>query len=158
MSEELDRDLLRRRALGWSLACPEIAPGVDLGRDLALSEGGSGSDLARVEGIDALNQSLAVGLTTGRGTDLFNMDFGFDGLNALAEETEPVMVRERVRVSIITLLQREPRVRRIVDVKFADDRLGVPVPGRRELDVRVAFEAISGDTATASLGQVILGG
>jgi phage baseplate assembly protein W len=158
MSEDLDRALLRRRTLGWSLACTEIAPGVDLGRDLELSSGASGTDLARVEGLDALTQSLAMGLTTGRGTDLFNTDFGFDGLNALAEEREPVMVRERVRVSIITLLQREPRVRRIVDVKFADDRLEAPIPGSRELDVRVAFEAISGDTATASLGQVVLGG
>jgi phage baseplate assembly protein W len=158
MSEDLDRALLRRRALGWSLACIEVAPGIDLGRDLQLTSGPSGTDLARVEGIDALNQALAIGLTTGRGTDVFNTDFGFDGLNALADETEPVLVRERVRVSIITLLQREPRVRRIVDVKFADDRLEAPVPGSRELDVRVAFEAISGDTATASLGQVVLSG
>jgi phage baseplate assembly protein W len=156
MTEDLDRALLRRRALGWSLACPQIAPGTDLGRDLVLAHGPGGTDLARVEALDALDQSLAIALTTGRGTDVFNTSFGFDGLNALADETEPLMVRERVRVAIIALLQRERRVRRIVDVKFADDRLEAPIPGSRELDVRVAFEAITGDTATASLGRVTL--
>jgi phage baseplate assembly protein W len=158
MTEDLDRALLRRRALGWSLACPQISPGIDLGRDLQLAAGDSGTDLARVEALDALDQSLSIALTTGRGTDVFNTDFGFDGLNALAEETEPVMVRERVRVAIIALLQRERRVRRIIDVNVADDRLQAPTPGSRELDVRVAFEAITGDTATASLGQVTLNG
>lgn len=158
MTQELDRALLRRRALGYSAAAAEIAPGIDLGRDLVLATGPNGTDLQLVEALDALDQSLAIALTTGRGTDVFNTDFGFDGLNALAEETDPVMVRERVRVSIIALLQRERRVRRIVDVKIADDRLERPTPGSRELDVRVAFEAITGDTATASLGQVTLNG
>jgi phage baseplate assembly protein W len=158
MTEDLDRALLRRRALGWSLSCPQIAPGVDLGRDLELAAGDSGSDLARVEALDALDQSLSIALTTGRGTDVFNTDFGFDGLNALADETEPVMVRERVRVAIIALLQRERRVRRIIDVNVADDRLQARTPGSRELDVRVAFEAITGDRATAALGQVTING
>ncbi|HEX7245273.1 MAG TPA: hypothetical protein VF245_06900 [Solirubrobacterales bacterium] len=158
MSETPDRELLRRRALGWSLACTEIAAGLELGRDLELSGGGAGADLARVEGVEALEQSLAIALTTARGADVFDTEFGFDGIDALAEESEPVMVRERVRISVIALLRREPRVRRIVDVELADGRLAAPVAGSRELDVRVAFEAISGDTATARLGQVRLGG
>jgi phage baseplate assembly protein W len=158
MTQELDRALLRRRALGYSAAAPEIAPGSDLGRDLVLASGPNGADLQLVESLDALDQSLSIALTTGRGSDVFNTDFGFDGLNALAEESDPVMVRERVRVSIISLLQRERRVRRIVDVKFADDRLERPIPGSRDLDVRVAFEAITGDSATASLGRVTMDG
>ena len=43
----------------------------------------------RVEAIDNLAQSLAVALTTALGSDVFNTDFGFDGLNALVEETDP---------------------------------------------------------------------
>jgi hypothetical protein len=65
------------------------------------------------------------------------------------------MVRERVRISVIQLLQKEPRVRRIVDVKLDDGRLDPPVPGSRELDVRVVFETVSGDQARAELGKVI---
>jgi hypothetical protein len=57
MSKELDRDLFCRRALGWSLACREIPPRVDLGCDPAMRGGDIGSELARVEDIDALNHS-----------------------------------------------------------------------------------------------------
>ncbi len=151
---ETDQERLRRRALGWGLECEPTAPGADLGRDLRLVEDGGGNvDFARVESIDNLAQSLAVGLTTLRGTDVFNVDFGFDGLNALTEGSDPLMTRERVRISIVNLLTREPRVRRIVDVKLGDERLDQPrTSGDRTLEVRVAFETVAGDQATVDLG------
>lgn len=154
MSEDRDRETLRRRALGWSVACTEIAPGEELSCDLELVDGAAGVDLRRVEAVDALDQALRLALTTGLGSDVFNTEFGFDGLRAVGDEPDPVLARERVRVSIIGVLQREPRVRRIVDVKLADDRLGQPVPGSRVLDVRVAFETIAGDQALAELRAV----
>ena len=98
---------------------------------------------------------LKTALTTPLGGDVFNVDFGFDGLNALAEETVPVLVQERVRVAIVTLLKKDPRVRRIVDVTLEDGRLANPrAAAARELDVRVAFETASADTATLALGKV----
>jgi len=158
IDQERERELLRQRALGWGLACEEVMPGVDLGRDISLVEGPNGLDFARVSGMDNLAQSLKIALTTCLGSDIFNTDFGFDGLNALVEETNPVMVRERVRISVIQLLRKDPRVRSIVDVKLGDDRLEPSVTRDRMLDVRVVFEVVSGDQLTVNLGRVITNG
>jgi hypothetical protein len=156
--ERIEREQVRRRLLGWSVACEPIFPGTDLGRDLVLTgEGRRPLDLARVESIDALGQSLSLALTTALGSDVFNTSFGFDGLNALADEPDPLIARERVRISVIKLLGSDPRVRRIVDVNLGDGRLGRPSPGSRILDVTVAFETVSLDQATVNLGRVAPG-
>jgi phage baseplate assembly protein W len=152
MVTELDRDIARRRALGWSLECPEILPGIDLGRDLRIQNG----DFTRVQAIDCLDQSLTLALTTALGTDIFNTSFGFDGINALVDETNPVMMRERVRVSVIQVLRKDPRVRRIVDVKLQDGQLELLPPGSRELSVSVTFEAVTGDQVSVDLGKVAI--
>jgi phage baseplate assembly protein W len=152
-----ERDVVQRRVLGFSLSCPQIAPGTDLGRDLEMEQRDSGLDFARVEKVDALAQSLEIALTTALGSDIFNTEFGFDGLNALAEGSSPVMTRERVRISVIDVLKKDPRVRDILDVKLEDDRLDSPPPGTRTLDVRVAFETLSGDPVTVDLGRVVPG-
>jgi len=152
---EREREIVRRRLLGVALACPPIAPGVDVGRDLELRSGAAGLDLSRVEQLDALTQSLEIALTTALGSDVFNTSFGFDGLLALADESSAVMTRERVRISVIDVLRRDPRVRGILDVKLDDGRLEPARAGSRALDVRVAFETVSGDAATADLGTVM---
>ncbi len=151
--QDQERQLLRRRALGWGLRCDEIAPGVDLGRDLGLARGPSGLDFARVEGMANLSQDLSIALTTLLGSDLFNVEFGFDGLNALVEETNPFLVRERMRIAVIQLLRKDPRVRRILHVKL--DEGDTEMPQLRRLQIRVAFETISGDQATVDLGKVV---
>jgi phage baseplate assembly protein W len=150
---ELERDAVRRRLLGWSAACEPVLPGVDHGRDLVL-RGGDGTplDLARVESIDCLGQSLSIALTTALGSDVFNTGFGFDGLNAMVEETEPVLVRERVRVSVVQVLLAEPRVRQILDVNLGDERL--QPPSDRTLEVAVSFETVSLDRTRIKLGSV----
>jgi len=142
------RDLQRRRSLGRGL---QLVPIGDLGRDLTLTA--DGADLAMVDGVENLAQSLSVAVLTPLGADMFNTAFGFDGLNALVEESAAVMQRERVRVSIVQLLQKDARVRRIVDVRLVDSRLDAPTTGAaRELDVRVVFEVTSGDQLTLSDG------
>jgi phage baseplate assembly protein W len=155
MDPESERGSLRRRLLGWSVSLPEIIPGLGLGRDLELIRRTGGLDLKRVEGMDNLAQSLAVALSTLLGTDIFNTGFGFDGLNAMAEETDPLMIRERIRIAVIEVLRRDPRVRRIIDVKLGDDRLETPLAGSRELQVRVSFETVSGDQQTIELGRMV---
>lgn len=152
-----ERETVQRRVLGFSLACPQIAPGTDLGRDLVIEQGVAGLDFAHVERVDALAQSLELALTTALGSDIFNTAFGFDGLNAMAEGTSAVMTRERVRISVIDVLRKDPRIRDILDVKLEDDRLEAPPPGTRTLDVRVAFETLSGDPVTVDLGRVVPG-
>jgi phage baseplate assembly protein W len=155
MDVDNERDVLRRKALGWAARCEEIFPGIDLGRDIRLESGARGLDLARVEGLDALAQALAIALTTRLGDDVFNMRFGFDGLNAMADEANPILVRERIRVAVIQVLRKEPRVRRIVDVNLSGDgRLEPPPAGSRSLDVRVVFETISGEQSSLTLGKM----
>jgi phage baseplate assembly protein W len=149
LSEE--KALLRARLLGRAPLC---APVSDLERDLVLTRGSGGRvDLAMVVGMDALGQSLAIAVTTPLGGDVFNTSFGFDGLNALTEETTPMLVRERVRVGIVTLLRKEPRVSRVVDVKLVDQRLEMPsADASRRLDVRVVFETVTDDRLALSAG------
>jgi hypothetical protein len=160
MAPERERAILRRRLLGFGLLCASTQGASDLGRDLVLTPGGDGAtrDLALIEGVDNLGQALAVALTTPLTGDVFNIDFGFDGLNAIAEETVPIMVQERIRIAVITLLQKDPRVRRIVDVKLQDGRLSNPGANIRELDVNVVFETVTGDTTTLDLGKVVPNG
>lgn len=164
---ELQLENLRRRALGWGLACEMVDPGVDIGRDLVLADRAGRQDFAIVDGVANLGQSLQIALTTLLGSDLFNTDFGFDGLNALAQETHPVLVRERVRVSVIRTLHRDPRVRRVLDIQVGPEPMPNASPEQKKeqlsaneriLDVRVAFEVITGEQASLSLGRVAPGG
>ena len=169
MPSQEELQLLRRTALGWTIECQEVTPGL-LGRDVRLVQTPRGLDFARVEGIDTLIQSLSIALTTLLGDDLFNRTFGFDGLNALADEADPVMQRERVRIGIIKLLRADNRVRRIVDVNLSGDgRLEPPPAGlspvnddpdlfSRVLDVRVVFETVTGEQAAVSLGKAVVNG
>lgn len=152
-----ERRLSRERLLGWSPVCALNAPGVSLGRDLVLEQGPNGLDLARATGVDALTQALAVALTTRLGDDIFNTGFGFDGLNALVEEGDAMLARERVRIAVIQVLRKEPRVRRIVDVKLDGGQLDPLTAGAsdpRELHITVAFEAISGEQLNLNLGAI----
>lgn len=163
MSEE--QSILQQRLLGTGIACDPIQPGFDVGRDLRLATGEGGIDLEAVEGMDNLVQSLEIALTTALGSDVFNTGFGFDGVNALVEETRPLLIRERVRIAAIKTLTADPRVKGIIDLKILDGRLE-PVAGApaqqsgsaRTLAVSVVFETIAGDQGTASLGRLIEGG
>lgn len=141
-----DLAVRRRLLLGVGLRADLVSTG-DLARDLALVSSASGVDLATVEGIDNLCQCLAVGLTTLRGSDVFNQRFGFLGLTPLSQQTSPVLAREGVRSAVAEFLASDPRIRRIVDLQV-DDPLAAPTgASRRSLDVHVAFEAVSGDAA-----------
>jgi hypothetical protein len=158
--------MTQRRILGWGLACPPIFPGADLGRDLVLGSGPT--DAAVVEGFDNLAQDLEIALTTALGADPFNVGFGFDGVNAIVEGTDPVLTRERVRVAIIQVLTADVRVRRIIDLKVLDRRLEAAAPpdqpdlspderidSWRTVTVQVAFETVSGEQLAVNLGGVM---
>jgi phage baseplate assembly protein W len=132
-----------RRTLGWGVAAPLIEPG-DNGRDLVLApRPGTGRlDLACVEGADNLGQDLAIALTTGRGDDAFNTEFGFDGMSAFVEESSAAMVRERLRASVAKTVAQDPRVRTVNAVEI--DAGGGPT---RTLNLRVEVDTIASDTA-----------
>ena len=94
-----EAELARKRLLGWGLEAEPVEAGVRLGRDLVLQNGPNGLDFAKVEGMDALTQALTLALTTLRGDDIFNVSFGFEGLNAMVEGTDPILTRESIRVA-----------------------------------------------------------
>jgi hypothetical protein len=158
---------LNQQLLGTGLACAPVQPGLDVGRDLQLFTGSGGVDLARVDGLDNLVQGLEVALTTALSSDVFNVDFGFDGINALTDPDPALLARERVRIAVIKTLTADPRVSSILDLKVLDGRLD-PVSqssvqpgsldGWRTLSVTVAFETISGDQAAINIGRLISGG
>jgi len=136
-----------RRVLGWGLAAPLIDGG-DIGRDIVLvKRPGSGKlDLGCVVGGDNLGQDLAMALTTARGSDPFDVSFGFDGLLALVEETEPVMIRERLRASVAKLVAADPRVRTVTAVEVSTTGSG----NERTLGLEVSVDTIAGDQAAVS--------
>src|SRR5579884_1253532 len=73
-------------------------PGIQLAADVRFVDG----DLATVSGMDALDQGLTLAILTRLGDRIFDQNYGFDGLRALGEETNPILVRERVRISLIS--------------------------------------------------------
>ncbi|MCG8419868.1 MAG: hypothetical protein MJE77_18185 [Proteobacteria bacterium] len=81
-------------------------------------------------------------LTTGRGDDPFNTDFGFDGLAALVEEQTPTLVRERLRASVAKTVARDPRVRAVTAIEVEEPSAGPS----RTLSLQVAVDTIAGDT------------
>lgn len=151
MNQHVSNDAMRRSLLGRGLRCDPVN---DRGRDLSLRRGANGLlDLDFVEGVDNLSQVLAIAVTTPLGGDVFNVEFGFDGLNALADAEAPILQRERIRVAVVNLLRRDPRVSRVVDVKLLDRRLEAPDTGTsRQLEVRVVFETVSNDRLALTAG------
>jgi hypothetical protein len=147
--EPADVAIRRRRLLGVGLRADLISPN-DISRDVSLAKTESGTDLAVVEGFDNLCQDLAVGLTTLRGSDVFNQRFGFLGLSALTEQTSPVLAREGLRAAVAEFLVGDPRVRDVSDIQL-DNPMGDPAgANRRTLAVRVSFDTITGETASIS--------
>jgi phage baseplate assembly protein W len=147
------QDQLNRSLFGRDLATAETLPGQDLGRDLMIASSGA-RDLATVDGIDNLAQSLTLALTTRLGDDVFDTSYGFDGINALADEVDPVLQRERIRIGIVRVLQRDSRVRQITDVTLAEDVFS----RSRALDVTVSFRTIASTQVSVSLSPVVSNG
>jgi phage baseplate assembly protein W len=151
MAAQEERDAVRRRLLGWTLEAAPVELG-DHGRDLVPAKDAQGriTDLARLSDIDCLGQALTVALTTALGSDIFNTNFGFNGLRALTEGTGRTLTRETLRVAVIDVLRAEPRVSRILDVGLPDER--DPNAKLGNLEVTVAFETVAGERVDLTLG------
>jgi hypothetical protein len=68
-----------------------------------------------------------------------------------------LLQRERIRIAVIRVVTRDPRVRRVVDVELGDQDRDVLVPpraGDRVLSVRVVFETVSGGTHAVTVGSM----
>jgi phage baseplate assembly protein W len=140
---------LQRSIFGFDIATDLTLPGADIGRDIVFQDG----DVAVVAGVANLSQALTLALTTRLGDNVFNATYGFDGIAALADETDPVLQRERIRVAVISLLQRDARVRQVTDVVLDGDVLSQS----RTLDVSVSFITTASTQASVSLNTVVTG-
>jgi hypothetical protein len=149
-----DDSAVRRRALLGVGVRADLTDPADTARDLVLRSTDTGVDVELVDGVDALCQDLAIGLTTLRGSDPFNLRFGFLGLTPIVEQSSPVLAREGLRSAVVEMVAADPRVRRVVD-------LSAPTPGgdrvSRRLDLTVSFEAVSGDPVTLNAGGLASG-
>lgn len=143
MSDTLtDREA--RRLLGWGPATASVAGDMEQAQDVVFANG----DLALVEGLAALRQDLSAALTTALGADPLNPAFGFDGFAALAEEQDRVMLRERLRVSVVNLLRRDARIDRVDQVLIGAAEIEAARQGKTAspppaeygvVDIEVAF-------------------
>jgi phage baseplate assembly protein W len=178
MNLELEQENLRKRLLKSSIKTKLIFEGKDIQRDIVLKQGETGLDFDMVTGFDNLTQSLSIALTTRLGADIFNIQFGFDGLNALVEETNPILQKERIRIAVIRVLEKDSRVKRILDVRLSGDKpMILPTPIidslqfetqdereseylrlSRQLAVYVWFETIAGDQTSISVSRIMNNG
>jgi phage baseplate assembly protein W len=142
-----DDSAVRRRALLGVGVRADLVSTADTARDLVLRRTATGVDLDLVDGVDTLCQDLAVGLTTLQGSDPFNLQFGFRGLQPLVDQTSPVLARETLRAAVVQLVAADPRVRRVVEVSTASTD-----NSSRRLDLTVTFEAVTGDRVTVNTG------
>lgn len=147
--------LRARRLLGWGPAFVSTGAEEDIGQDIAFADG----DIALVSGMDALTQDLRLALCTGLGTDPLNQAFGSDAFAAMFEESDPMMLRERIRVAVIRVLQSDARIRRIVEVSIDGEArpfagpsgAGSAAERTTALSVVAVFETVLGEYATIAI-------
>lgn len=97
---------------------------VNFGRSLELSDGDlrfEGGDLSIVAGEENLAQALGVVIETPAGTDIFNVNYGFDFLGAVGQPAGGRLVKEFIRLNLFKSLSADDRVREVRDVIFDDD-------------------------------------
>lgn len=142
-------EAIAERVFGKGLALEEIEPGDRLGFDLVWGQGTNGRDLRMVAGADNLAQDLKVALLTPTGTDIFNIRYGFDGLQVLTQPFDTSMIREFLRLSVIKTVALDARIKQILDVT-----LELTHPEERRWAVHVEAETILGDVIRLVLGEV----
>jgi hypothetical protein len=92
--------------------------GIRLDRgDLALSNG----DLAMTEDRNNLLQDLQVALDTPAGSDIFNVNYGFDYLGIFSAPSVLSVKKELIRLNIVKTVSQDPRVREVKEIAFDDD-------------------------------------
>lgn len=78
-------------------------------------------DLALISGRDNFLQALQVMIETPFGTDLFNVNYGFDILNILQTPQPVSSIKDLIRLNIVKSVSQDIRVREIKEVVFDDE-------------------------------------
>lgn len=95
-----------------------------LGRSLRLADGDvvfHQGDFVEITGPSNFIQAMEVMIETPFGSDLFNVNYGFDLIGILQVPQTPHMTKELIRLNLVKSLSRDTRVREIRDVIFDDD-------------------------------------
>ena len=95
-----------------------------LGRSLRLVNGDlhfTQNDLALVVERDNFMQGMQVMIETPFGTDVFNVNYGFDLINILSLPNSVRLTKELIRLNIVKSLSQDNRVREIREIVFDDD-------------------------------------
>lgn len=127
-----------RRLLGWGPKTASVAGDVEQMQDLLWSNG----DLALVAGLAALRQDLSAALVTALGSDPLNPAFGFDGFEVIANESDRFLLRERLRVAVVNLLKRDPRVDRVEQVLIGRAEIEAARAGKTTTPPPAAFGVV----------------
>lgn len=99
-----------------------------LGRTLALIDGDLQfvvmdglRDFSMIAGRDDLLQGLNVMIGTPFASDIFNVNYGFDLLNALSSALPPQAIQDVIRLNIVKSVSTDNRIREVKEVVFDDD-------------------------------------
>lgn len=96
-----------------------------LGRSLRLSDGElviDSGDFVTVVGRDNFLQAMQVMIETPFGTDVFNVNYGFDILGILSSAHSVRLTKELIRLNIVKSVSQDNRVREIKAVLFDDEQ------------------------------------
>ena len=74
-----------------------------------------------IAGRDDLLQGLNVMIDTPFASDIFNVSYGFDILNALSSPQPPNAVQDVIRLNIVKSVSTDNRIREVKEVVFDDD-------------------------------------
>lgn len=94
------------------------------GRSLQLVNGDlhfADGDFTTISGRDNFLQAMQVMMETPFGTDIFNVNYGFDLMNSISQPQSVRMIKELIRLNIVKSLSIDNRVREIKEVVFDDD-------------------------------------
>jgi len=94
------------------------------GKSLQLTDGDllfDQGDVALIAGRDNFLQAMQVMIETPFGTDIFNVNYGFDILSIL-QSAQPINpIKELIRLNIVKSVSQDTRVREIKEVVFDDE-------------------------------------
>jgi phage baseplate assembly protein W len=130
-----------------------------LGRGLRLDDGDlvlDGGRLAEVAGAANLSQALTLRILTPAGSDRFNTRYGLDLSRVFSEPSGVRMVKELIKLNVVSTLGTDPRVRDIRQITFDDDpeRVAADPTGadtarrRRRWTVEVRLDTVVGSALT----------
>lgn len=74
-----------------------------------------------ISGQDNFLQAMQVMIETPFGTDIFNVNYGFDLMNSISQPQSVRLTKELIRLNIVKSVSLDNRVREIKEIVFDDE-------------------------------------